>query len=60
VLIGRAGPVFASQTSYLTPPTGILWGIMILGETVTATIVASVVLVLMGIALVRPRDGARD
>jgi drug/metabolite transporter (DMT)-like permease len=59
VLIGRAGPVFASQTSYLTPPTGILWGVIILSETVTATIVASVVLVLIGIALVRPREGHR-
>lgn len=55
-LIGRAGPVFASQTSYLTPPTGILWGVIILSETVTATIVISVALVLAGIALVRPRE----
>jgi drug/metabolite transporter (DMT)-like permease len=55
VLIGTTGPVFASQTSYLTPPTGILWGVLMLGETVTATIVASVVLALMGMALVRPR-----
>ena len=58
VLIGRAGPVFASQTSYLTPPTGVLWGVLLLGESVTATIIASVVLVLMGIALVRPREGS--
>jgi drug/metabolite transporter (DMT)-like permease len=56
LLIGRAGPVFASQTSYLTPPTGILWGVIILGESVTATIVVSVMLVLIGIALVRPRE----
>ncbi len=57
-LIGRAGPVFASQTSYMTPPTGILWGVIILNETVTATIVMSVALVLAGIALVRPREGS--
>jgi drug/metabolite transporter (DMT)-like permease len=56
VLIGKVGPVFASQTSYLTPPAGILWGMLILGETVSASIIASVVLVLMGIALVRPRE----
>lgn len=58
LLIGRAGPVFASQTSYLTPPTGVLWGVILLGESLTATIIASVVLVLMGIALVRPREGS--
>ena len=58
LLIGRAGPVFASQTSYLTPPTGIIWGVILLDESVTVTIVASVVLVLMGIALVRPREGS--
>ncbi len=58
VLIGKAGPVFASQTSYLMPPAGILWGVILLGELVTATIVASVVLVLAGVALVRPREGA--
>lgn len=58
LLIGRAGPVFASQTSYLTPPTGVIWGVILLGEQITATIVASVVLVLIGIALVRPREGS--
>jgi drug/metabolite transporter (DMT)-like permease len=56
LLIARAGPVFASQTSYLIPPTGILWGAIILGETVTATIAISIVLMLIGVALVRPRD----
>jgi drug/metabolite transporter (DMT)-like permease len=58
VLIGKAGPVFASQTSYLTPPTGVLWGVVLLSESLTATIIASVVLVLLGIALVRPREGS--
>lgn len=58
VLIGRAGPVFASQTSYLTPPTGVLWGVLLLHEPVTATIIASVALVLLGIALVRPREAS--
>ncbi len=57
LLIGRSGPVFASQTSYLTPPTGILWGVILLNESVTATLLVSVVLVLAGVALVRPREG---
>ncbi|MEZ5925182.1 MAG: DMT family transporter [Hyphomicrobiaceae bacterium] len=56
VLIGQAGPVFASQTSYLTPPAGIIWGVILLGETVSVAILASVVLVLIGIGLVRPRE----
>lgn len=58
LLIGRSGPVFASQTSYLTPPTGIVWGVIMLGESITATIVMSVVLALAGVALVRPREGS--
>ncbi len=58
VLIGRAGPIFASQVSYLTPPAGIAWGVVLLGESVTTGIGWSVALVLAGIALVRPRDGA--
>lgn len=58
LLIARSGPVFASQVSYLTPPTGIAWGVVLLGENVTATIFFSVALVLAGIALVRPRDAA--
>ncbi len=58
LLIGRAGPVFASQVAYLTPPAGIAWGVALLGESVTLPIGLSVALVLAGVALVRPRDGA--
>lgn len=54
-LIGRTGPLFASQVSYLTPPAGILAGVVLLGESVTAGIGWSVGLVLLGIFLVRPR-----
>jgi drug/metabolite transporter (DMT)-like permease len=57
VLIGKAGPVFASQVSYLTPPLGIAWGVAILGESVPAIVFVSVAMALAGIALVRPRQG---
>ncbi|MEZ5773612.1 MAG: DMT family transporter [Hyphomicrobiaceae bacterium] len=59
-LIGRAGPVFASQVAYLTPPAGILWGVLLLGERLSGVIGWSMALMLLGISLVRPRRRRPD
>ena len=54
-LIGRAGPVFAGQVSYLVTGFGVLWSMLILGESYAATVWAALALMLAGIALVQPR-----
>lgn len=57
-MVGRAGPLFAVQVSYLVTGFGVLWSILILGEVYSAWIWAAMVLILSGVFLVlpRPRD----
>lgn len=54
-LVGRAGPVFAVQVSYLVTGFGVLWAMLILGESYAAHFWLAMALVLSGVLLVQPR-----
>ncbi|GHE03134.1 hypothetical protein U879_19255 [Defluviimonas sp. 20V17] len=54
-LIGRAGPVFAAQVSYLVTGFGVLWAMLILNERYSAWVWSAFAVMLLGLALVRPR-----
>jgi drug/metabolite transporter (DMT)-like permease len=58
-LASRAGAVFASQTSYIVTGTGVLWAMMLLGETYSTFVWAALGLMLLGLALVQPREVSR-
>ncbi|QBF32896.1 DMT family transporter [Thalassococcus sp. S3] len=55
-LVGRAGPVFAVQVSYLVTGFGVCWAMLILGESYSPYIWAALALVLSGVFLVQPRQ----
>ena len=54
-MVGRAGSVFAAQTSYLVTGFGVLWSILFLQEVYSPHIWAAMTLMLGGIFLVQPR-----
>ncbi len=54
-IVGRAGPVFAAQTSYLVTGFGVVWSMLLLGETYSSWIWAGLVVILSGMALVLPK-----
>ena len=54
-VINIAGPVFASQTGYLVTLGGVIWGMVLFGETHSSWVWASVVTMILGLALVTPR-----
>lgn len=54
-LVGRAGPVFAAQVSYIVTLSGVLLAIVLLGETYSGYIWFALGLVLVGVFLVQPR-----
>ncbi|MGR3513100.1 MAG: DMT family transporter [Paracoccaceae bacterium] len=58
-LVGRAGPVFAVQVSYLVTGFGVLWAMLILGERYSGWVWAAMALMMAGMFLVQPRP-ARD
>jgi drug/metabolite transporter (DMT)-like permease len=55
-LVGKAGSVFASQVAYIVTATGVLWSMLILGETYSGWIWAALAVMLTGLFLVRPRE----
>jgi drug/metabolite transporter (DMT)-like permease len=57
-LIADVGPARAMTVTFLLPLFGMLWGVLILGETVTGPMLAGCALVLAGTGLVlRPTSG---
>ena len=54
-LVGRAGAVFAAQVSYAVTGSGVLWAMVLLGETYSAYVWLALVLILGGVFLVQPR-----
>jgi drug/metabolite transporter (DMT)-like permease len=54
-LVGRAGPVFAVQISYLVTLFGILWAWLILNEAYPPAVWAALGLMMVGMYLVQPR-----
>lgn len=59
-LVGRAGPTFAVQCSYLVTGFGVFWAMLLLGEGYTPYIWAALGLMLVGMALVQPRPRAPE
>jgi len=57
-LAAHAGAVFASQTSYIVTGTGVFWAMAVLGERLSPFAWAALLLILAGLALVRPRDNS--
>ena len=55
-LIGRAGSVFSSQVGYLVTFFGVVWGIIILGESHSVFVWISLAMIMMGIFLVKPKQ----
>ncbi|SEK36602.1 EamA-like transporter family protein [Roseovarius nanhaiticus] len=57
-LVGRAGSVFAAQTSYLVTGFGVLWSMLILSERYAIWVWLALAIMILGIALVQPRARA--
>ena len=55
-LIGKAGPVFASQVAYLVTAFGVIWAMLLLGERYSIWVWMAFALMIIGITLVRPRE----
>lgn len=54
-LVGRAGSVFAAQVGYLVTGFGVVWSIILLGESYSGWIWAALALMMVGLSLVQPR-----
>ena len=54
-LVGRAGPVFTVQTSYLVTGFGLFWAKLILDEAYPPAVWAALALIFAGMYLVQPR-----
>ncbi len=52
--VSRYGPVFASQTGYIVTLTGVLWGMVIFGESHSLWVWGALVAMMAGLALVKP------
>lgn len=55
-LVGRAGATFAAQVSYLVTGFGVLWAILLLGETYAGMVWAALGFMFAGLFLVQPRN----
>ena len=55
-LVGQAGSVFSAQVSYLVTAAGVLWSVTLLGERYGGAVWLAFVLMMVGVALVQPRD----
>jgi drug/metabolite transporter (DMT)-like permease len=58
-LVARAGAVFAAQSGYVVTVAGVLASLLILGERYSGPVWLALLLVLAGLALVRPRQPPR-
>jgi drug/metabolite transporter (DMT)-like permease len=54
-LIGRAGPIFASQVGYVVTGSGVVLGMIVYGERHSPWVWAALALMFAGLALVKPR-----
>jgi drug/metabolite transporter (DMT)-like permease len=55
-LAANAGAVFASQMSYIVTASGLLWASALLGESFSSFVWLALLLMLMGLFLVSPRE----
>jgi len=54
-LIGRAGAVFAAQVAYVVTGAGVLWAMVLLGESYSGWVWLALGAMMAGLALVQPR-----
>lgn len=54
-LVGRAGAVFAGQVSYLVTGSGVLWAMLLLGESYSLWVWLALLCMALGLMLVQPR-----
>ncbi|MFP5479994.1 MAG: DMT family transporter [Alphaproteobacteria bacterium] len=54
-LAGKAGSVFAAQTSYLVTGSGVVWAMVLMGERFGPLVWLALAVMLAGVALVQPR-----
>ena len=54
-LIGRSGAVFAGQVAYIVTGSGVLWAMLLLGETYSLWVWAALAAMVLGLSLVQPR-----
>lgn len=59
-LIGRAGAVFAGQVSYVVTGSGVVWAMLLLGESYSLWVWAALCIILIGISQVRPRVAEQE
>lgn len=59
-LIGRAGAVFAGQVAYLVTGSGVIWAMVLLGENYSGWVWAALLVMLVGLSLVRPRENTLE
>ncbi len=59
-MIGRAGAVFAAQVSYLVTGFGVVWSMLLLGESYSGWIWLALAAMMGGLVLVQPRPGRAE
>ena len=57
-IVGRGGPVFAAQVSYVVTGFGVVWSMLLLGESYSLWIWAALAAIFTGLFLTQPRPGA--
>lgn len=57
-VVARAGAGFAAFNNFLVPPVGVIWGVVLLGETPSPHALAALLIVLAGLAAPRIWTGA--
>ncbi|HKK29724.1 MAG TPA: response regulator [Alphaproteobacteria bacterium] len=59
-VVAMAGPVFASQMAYSQTLAGIVWGMLLLGESLSPLAWAALALVILGFWLVEPKNAGSE
>lgn len=57
-IIGRGGPVFAGQVSYIVTGFSIFWSMALLGESYSVWVWGAMLVIFAGLFLTQPRQGA--
>ncbi len=58
-IIGRGGPVFAGQVSYVVTASSIFWSMALLGESYSVWVWGAMAVIFAGLFLTQPRQGAK-
>ena len=59
-LVGRAGAVFASQVAYVVTAFGVIFSIILLGESYAPTVWVALVVMTGGLALISPKSPTKE